>query len=75
MLQYFPRAAIVASLTLVAGLAMARPELATPPQNDIKLRTEPAVVAAPELSPATVLAAVTLLVGGLLVVRGRKARG
>jgi len=75
MIKHAARLATVASLTLVAGLAMARPELATPPQSDIKLPTVPAAVPAPELNPSTVLAAVTLLVGGLLVVRGRKARG
>ncbi len=75
MLKNFARFAVVASLTLTAGLAAARPQLATPPENDVKFRSVPNVVAAPELAPAALLAAVTLLVGGLLVLRGRKGRG
>jgi len=68
------RFALVSSLTLIAGLAVARPELATPPKGDLPFTPPPKVVAAPELAPAAVLGAVTLLVGGILVLRGRKAK-
>jgi hypothetical protein len=74
--------AFVASLTLIAGLAMARPELATPPKRDLPYHALPPgikapapAVKAPELGSASLLGAMTLLVGGILVVRGRQARG
>jgi hypothetical protein len=80
MINTLARAAFVASLTLIAGVASARPELARPPQIDLQVHSLPPtplpeVAKAPELSPTTSLSAVTLLVGGLLVLRGRRARG
>jgi hypothetical protein len=38
-------------------------------------KTSPRVVAAPEIAPASAVAGLTLLIGGVLVLRGRRSKG
>jgi hypothetical protein len=50
-------------------------QVADPPgQKSDVLISKPPVASAPELDPATLAAAVTLLLGSLAVLRGRRAR-
>jgi len=67
----------IGALVLLAGVASARGVVATPPSSDINPTPTPvtniAPAQAPEIDAAPLLSAVTLLLGGLVVLRGRKA--
>jgi len=76
----------IGALVLLAGVASARGVVATPPSSDFHVAPPPpaalppppppkiqAPAQAPEIDPASLVSAMTLLAGGLLVLRGRKA--
>jgi hypothetical protein len=68
----------IGALVLLAGVASARGVVETPPPSDFHF-APPAPpkfappTKAPEIDPASLVSAATLLMGGLLVLRGRKA--
>jgi len=67
----------VGALVLLAGVASARGVVATPPASDFRPAPPPPPrysppAQAPEIDPASLASAVTLLMGGLVVLRNRK---
>jgi len=66
----------IGALVLLAGVASARGVVETPPPSDFHFGPTPkpaAPLSAPEIDPASLVSAASLLMGGLLVLRGRKA--
>jgi hypothetical protein len=75
----------IGALVLLAGVASARGVVETPPSNDFYFGPPPShylpppppkgngpTMQAPEIDPASLASAVTLLMGGLVVLRNRK---
>jgi hypothetical protein len=68
----------IGALVLLAGVASARGIVETPPPSDFHFGPPPPPkydppAQAPEIDPASLVSAATLLMGGLLVLRARKA--
>jgi hypothetical protein len=76
MSKHVAKLITIGALVLLAGVASARGVVETPPPSDFHFGPPPkpaAPLRAPEIDPASLISAATLLMGGLLVLRGRKA--
>jgi hypothetical protein len=61
-------------ITLVLALAVAPVVQAKPKLDPDKCKKHDACVRAPEIDPGTALSGLTLLAGGLAVIRGRRTK-